>query len=281
MGVSIMIQEGKRGSKLTSGGDLLAGGSNTDDDALSPSLVAGLEGSTHDADVTGAVKGVVAAAVGHLDELVDDGGALGQLGGVDEVGGTELTGPLLLAGVDVDNDDLGGLVDDGTLDDGQTDTAGAEDGDVVALLDVGGDARGAVAGGDAAAEQAGAVHGGVLLDGDDGDVGDDGVLGEGGGAHEVQEVLALALEARGAVGHDALALGCADLAAEVGLAGLAELALLALGGVEGDDVVAGLHVGDALADGLDDAGALVAEDDGEGALGVLAGEGVGICVCVC
>lgn len=237
--------------------------------------MAGLEGGTHDVDVTRAVEGVVAAAVGHLDELVDDGLVL-QLGRVDEVGGTELLGPLLLAGVDIDDDDLAGLVDDGALDNGQTDAAGAEDGDVVTLLDVGGDAGGAVAGGDAAAEQAGAVHGGILLDGDDGDVGDDGVLGEGGGAHEVQQVLALALEARGAVGHDALALGGANLAAQVGLARLAELALLALGGVEGDDVVAGLHVGDALADGLDDTGTLVTEDDGEGTLGVLAGESVGI-----
>jgi hypothetical protein len=45
----------------------------------------------------------------------------------------------------------------------------------------------------------------------------------------VEEILALALEARGAVRHDTLALGCADLAAQVGLARLAELALLALG----------------------------------------------------
>lgn len=46
----------------------------------------------------------------------------------------------------------------------------------------------------------------------------------------MEEILALALEARGTVGHDTLALGGADLAAKVGLAGLAELALLALGG---------------------------------------------------
>lgn len=59
-------------------------------------------------------------------------------------------------------------------------------------------------------------------------------------------------------------------------AGFAELALLALGCVQRDDVVADLHVGDALADGLDDTGALVSEDDGEGTLGVLAGERVGI-----
>jgi len=46
----------------------------------------------------------------------------------------------------------------------------------------------------------------------------------------VEKVFALALEARGSVRHDTLALGCANLAAKVGLAGLAELALLAFWG---------------------------------------------------
>lgn len=188
--------------------------------------MAGLEGGAHDADVAGAVEGVVAAAVGHLDELLDDGLAL-ELGGVDEVGGAELLGPLLLGRVDVDHDDAAGLLGDGALHHRQADAAGAEDGDVGALLDLGRDAGRAVARGDAAAQQAGAVHGGVLLDGHHGDVGDDRVLGEGRRAHEVEERLALAGEPRGAVGHDALTLRGPDLAAQVGLARLAELALLA------------------------------------------------------
>ena len=45
----------------------------------------------------------------------------------------------------------------------------------------------------------------------------------------MQEVLALALEARGAVWHHTLTLGGTNLAAEVGLARLAELALFAFG----------------------------------------------------
>ena len=48
----------------------------------------------------------------------------------------------------------------------------------------------------------------------------------------MEEILALALETRGSVRHDTLALGGSDLATEVGLARLAELALLALGGAE-------------------------------------------------
>lgn len=45
----------------------------------------------------------------------------------------------------------------------------------------------------------------------------------------MENVLALALESAGAIGHDALALSGSDLAAEVCLARLAELALLTLG----------------------------------------------------
>lgn len=43
-------------------------------------------------------------------------------------------------------------------------------------------------------------------------------------------------------------------------------------------MVARLHVGDALSDRLDDTSTLVTQDDGEGTLGVLAGQGVCICV---
>ena len=45
----------------------------------------------------------------------------------------------------------------------------------------------------------------------------------------MEERFAFAGEARGAVGHDAFALGCSDLAAEVGFAGFAELAFFAFG----------------------------------------------------
>jgi hypothetical protein len=50
------------------------------------------------------------------------------------------------------------------------------------------------------------------------------------------------------------------------------------GGIlESDDIVANLHVGNALTDRLNDTGALVTEDNGECALGVLSGQCVGIC----
>ena len=202
--------------------------SNTDDDALTPALVAGLESGAHHVDISSAVKGVVTTTVSHLNQLLLNGLVL-EVVGVDKVSRAKLVGPLLLGRVDIDDDDLAGLVGHSTLNDGETDAASTEDSNVVALLDVGGDGSSTVTGGDTAAEKAGSVHRSIVLNGNDGDIGDDGVLGEGGGSHEVEEILALALEAAGAVRHDTLALGRADLAAEVGLSRLAELALLALG----------------------------------------------------
>ena len=45
----------------------------------------------------------------------------------------------------------------------------------------------------------------------------------------MQQIFAFGLEARGAVGHDAFALGGADFAAQVRLAGFAEFAFAAFG----------------------------------------------------
>lgn len=53
----------------------------------------------------------------------------------------------------------------------------------------------------------------------------------------MEEVLALALEARGAVGHHAFALGGPDLAAKIRLAGFAELAFAAFWGAAMGEVV--------------------------------------------
>src|SRR6185437_6134417 len=88
--------------------------------------------------------------------------------------------------------------------------------------------------------------------------------------------LALVAEARGAVGHHALALGGADRGAEVGFAREAAFALPAFGRVERDDMVARLHAGYAGADLADHARALMAEDRGEDALAVEPVERVGV-----
>ena len=204
--------------------------------------MASLKRRTHDLHITRAVKRVIAPTIRHIHEPLLDGLAILKiLGRVDKIRSAELARPLLLRIIHIDRDNLTRTVLDRALDHREADTSGAENSDIGALLDpavAGRDDGRAVAGRNAAAEQAGAVHGRFVGDGDDGDVGDHGVLGEGGAAHEVQEVLALALKARGAVGHHAFALGGADFAAEVGLAGFTELAFFALGGAVGGQFLA-------------------------------------------
>jgi len=92
----------------------------------------------------------------------------------------------------------------------------------------------------------------------------------------VVDRLAVVAEARGAIGHQALALGGTHGAAQVGLAGLAELALPAFGGIERDHVIADRHRGDALANGLDDPTALVAKNAGKDTFRILPRKRVGV-----
>lgn len=204
-------------------------------DTHTPALVAGLEGGAHDVDVTSAVKGVVETAVGHLDEVILDL-LVANLGRVHEIRRAKLVRPRLLSVVRVDGDDATGLGKDRSRDDGQTNTADTKDGDSATGLDLCGLGCGAETGGDTAAEQACLVERCLFGNRDQAVLRDDGVLRESGGAHKVQELLALAGEALGAVGHHTLALRGADGTAQVGLARLAELALLALGSVQEDDL---------------------------------------------
>ena len=201
----------------------MARSSNTNDDALSPSLVASLQGSAHNANVTSAVEGVVTSTIRHLDELLLDA-LVTKLRWVDEVSAAELLAPGFLVVIDVHHDDLRGSVLDCSLNDRQAYTASAEDSNVRPLLDVGSNDSSAVSGGDTTTEQACAIHRGLVGDGNDRDICDDGVLGEGGSAHEVEQVLALTLQSRSSIGHDSFSLGCSDLATQVGLPGRAKLA---------------------------------------------------------
>src|SRR5690606_35098457 len=73
-------------------------------------------------------------------------------------------GPLELAGVEVDGDDLGGAGQAGTGDGGVAHPAAAEDRDAVAGPDLTGEHGRTEAGGDAAAEQAGRLGAGRRVD---------------------------------------------------------------------------------------------------------------------
>lgn len=211
------------------GGDLLTGGGDADDDALTPSLVAGLEGGPHHVDVAGAVEGVVATAVGHVDEFLLDG-LLAQLAGVDEVGGPEAAGPLLLLVVDVDHDDAAGAALHRALHHRQPHATRPEDGHVRPLFHLGRHHRRPVPGRDPTTQQARPVHRRFRVDRYHRDVRHHRVLREGRRAHEVQDVLALALEPCRPVRHHSFPLRGPDLATQIRLARLAELAFAAFWG---------------------------------------------------
>ncbi len=182
----------------------------------------------------------------------------GVLGGDDVIGGTGRPGQLLLLGGHVHRDDLRGARDPGRLECREAHSPGAEHRDRLARPDLGRVVDGAVAGEDGAAEQGRVGERNALRHGQDAGRGHDRLLGERGDVQTGVEV--------GALGGAGVDVGGAvegvgaqpDLAERAGVAGAA-----GRGPVE-DDPVAGCDVGDALADGDDRAGALVAEDGGDG-----------------
>ena len=113
----------------------------------------------------------------------------------------EALAPCLLVVVEIDADDHVGAGQLQPLDDVQADAAEAEDDGGCALLDLGRVDDGADAGGDAAADVADLVEGSVLADLGDRDLRQHGVMGEGGAAHVVEQLLAIEREARRAVWH--------------------------------------------------------------------------------
>src|SRR5690606_14119198 len=82
--------------------DLGAGLGHADDDALPPALVAALERLAHGARVANALEAVVGAAVGQLNDRVDNAVHAFR---VHEVRHAELARHLLARRVDVDPDD--------------------------------------------------------------------------------------------------------------------------------------------------------------------------------
>lgn len=112
----------RKAGALTSGGNLLTGGRNANDNALPPALVTRLQGSPHHRDIASAVEGVVASPVRHLNELLLNV-HLPELRRVHEMGGSELLSPALLIIVQVNRNNHVGLLLHSTLDNRQTDAA--------------------------------------------------------------------------------------------------------------------------------------------------------------
>ncbi len=224
---------------------------NPDDGRFPPAFVAALQGSPHQLNVADALEGVINAAVGHLHDHVLNG--LLMFLRVEEVSSAQFPCDVELGRVEINGDDARGLCHPCTNDRRQTDATQTENGHARAFLHLGGIQHGANSGSDAAAQQADLVQRRILGNPGQGNFWQHGVLGEGRAAHVVVDRLALIGKAAGAVRHQAFALGGAHGLAEVGLAGCAEFALAAFGGVQRDDVVTDLQRFDAFAYRLDDA----------------------------
>lgn len=193
-------------------------------------------------------------------------------------GRAEGTSQFELRRIGIDGDDAARFGLACTLNRSETDAAEAEDGHRVARLHFGRVVHGADAGGHAAAQQADVLGVGVRVDLGQRDFGDDRVFAEGRAAHVVVKRLTVVREASRTIGHQPLTLGCTNRDTQVGLAGLAEQALAALGGIEGNDVIARLHAGHTFTHLHDDTRTFMTQHDREETFGVVArqGEGVGM-----
>ena len=242
--------------------------------------MAAFERLTHRMDIADAFEGEVGAAAGGVDDGFNDLVATDVIR-VDEMGHAEFLRHFDLAGVQVHADDLVRANHAGALNDIEADAAEAEHHDIRARPDFCGIDDRTEASGDAAADVADLVEGRVLAHLGDGDFRQNREVRESRTAHVVpQNVIAAASrgagEAAAAIWHDALPLCGADRRAEVGALRQAAFALPAFRRVERNDVIADLDRSHARADLADDAGAFMAENGRELALGIKAGECIGV-----
>mmetsp|Transcript_12955 Transcript_12955/g.33758 ORF Transcript_12955/g.33758 Transcript_12955/m.33758 type:complete len:451 (+) Transcript_12955:73-1425(+) len=275
------------------GGDLLTCTSDTDDDGLSPADVAALQCDAHQLRATDALESVVEPTSRHLHQRLLQR-FVSQLARVDALCRAKLERARKLLLVNVDADDATGADLLGRLDHGEPDRAEPEDGTRRAGLHLRRVAHGAPAGGEAAAKQVHLVERRIWSDLGDGLSMHNRVLREGGRAHVVvnRQPVRHGGEARVLVGrHHARSREWADLAAQVRLItpvapaprAVVRSAVLwkALSLVARDHRVARRDVHDPLADRLNDAGGLMAENARELALSIFAREGEGVRVTQC
>mmetsp|Transcript_4649 Transcript_4649/g.11484 ORF Transcript_4649/g.11484 Transcript_4649/m.11484 type:complete len:507 (+) Transcript_4649:107-1627(+) len=259
-------------------GEHLPRGSDAYDTRLAPAAVRTLERRTHHIHVPRAVERVVHAPLGHAHDNLLDGSAA-VVKGADAVSAPELPGDGELVLVEVDADDARRPRHLRRLHHGEAHRAKPKDRDAGPRLHLARVPHRAQAGGHPAAKETRLIQGHARVNFRRGNLGDDGVLGERGTAHEVEDGLAVQSgEARGAVGHHPGALGGADGRAQVRLGRGAEDAAgaIALRGVARDDVVPGRHRGHPRTHALHHCAGLVAQDAREQTLWIVSVEGVDV-----
>lgn len=212
-------------------GNLCTSRRNANDRAYTPALMTGFESASHHLDVTGSIEREIQTAIGSLDQLFDDRLAL-ELHRVDKLGGTKLLCPRLFPGVDVDGNNPGRANQASSFDTAETDATTTEDGDSLTLnagLDLADCSPGC---GNTASKQACSLERSFLSDLDHRYIGNHGVLGEGRGSHEVEDLLVPDLETFCTIRHYTFTLGCADRTTEIGLARFTKLTFPTLCSVE-------------------------------------------------
>merc|ERR1719334_2010444 len=152
-------------------------------------------------------------------------------------GGSKIHGHGKLGLVEVDTDDRSGTSGFGTHDHRQTNGAESPNGDGGSLFDAGCVKDGAISGGNATSEKTDLIERRLHVDLSAGNLGDDRVFAERRRAHEMEQRLALATESGGSVGHLARSLRGTNLGAQIGLGGLAKLAISTLWNVTRNDVI--------------------------------------------
>src|SRR5580704_7365875 len=252
--------------------DLLSGAGDSDDHRHTPAAVATLERLAHEINVAHALEAVVRAAVRERNQVLHEV-PLDFLR-VHEVRHAELLRERLAPRVDVHANDLVGADEVRALNHVQADTTEAKHHDIRTRLDLGSVNDRANARGHATPDVADLLERRVLADLRKRDLRQHREVRKRRATHVVMNHLLTDGEAARAVGHQALALGCADLRAQIRLARQARFALPALRRIQRNDVIALLQRGHSRPDVDDDAATLVAENDGKQALriGTRAGE---------
>src|SRR5262249_40900510 len=175
------------------GRNLLAGAGYADDDALTPAAMAAFERNAHEIDITHALEGVIDAAdlvgafLGHVDEMGDKIAA--DFLWIDEMRHAKALAPSLLVRIEIDADDHVCAGEAQTLDDVEPNTAEPENDALGAGLDFRRVDHRTDAGGNAAADVADLVEGGVLADFRHRDLRQHGEIAEGRAAHIVMDLL--------------------------------------------------------------------------------------------
>src|SRR5215212_972456 len=92
----------------------------------------------------------------------------------------------------------------------------------------------------------------------------------------MKDCLSVIAEARCAIGHQSLALGCADCGTKIGFAAQAAFALAAFRGVKRNHMIAGLYRGDACSELTNNSRTLMTEDRGKDSFAVEAVKRIGV-----